>query len=79
MKIGQTLAISAALGVLAGCGAEPPPAAAAPTTDTSASAGAKASCGGAEHTDKGHCGGLGVQGAAPAPSASASAAAPATK
>lgn len=76
MRIGHTLAVSAALGILAGCGGEPPPAAAAPSTDTSAAAEAKASCNGPDHTDKGHCGGKG--GAAPAPSASASAA-PASK
>jgi hypothetical protein len=75
MRIGKTLAVSAALGILAGCGGEPPPAAAAPVTDTSAATGAKASCGGPDHTDKGHCGG---KTAAPAPSASASAA-PASK
>jgi hypothetical protein len=78
MHIGHTLAVSAALGILAGCGADAPPAAASPTTDTSAAAGAQASCGGPDHTDKGHCGG--ATGAAPTPSASSSAApAPAPK
>lgn len=79
MKMGRTLAASAVIGILTGCGGEPPPAAVSPSTDTTAAGGAKAACGGAEHTDKGHCGGLGVSGAAPTPSASSSAAPPATK
>jgi hypothetical protein len=74
MHIGRLLAASAAIGILAGCGGDPPPAAASPTGDPSAS-GAKASCGGPDHTDKGHCGG---QNAAPSPSPSSSAA-PAAK
>jgi len=79
MKIGSALAASAAIGILTGCGGDLPPAAAAPTGDTSAAAGAKAACGGPDHTDKEHCAG---KGAAPAPSASSSAApasTPATK
>jgi hypothetical protein len=73
MRIGKALAASAVLGLLAGCGGEPPPAAAAPTTDTTSAgaAGAKASCGGADHTAQGHCG---AKTPAASPSASASAA-----
>lgn len=51
MHISQKLIIAAVGGVLAGCGSDPPPAATAPST----TAGAKASCGGADHTDKNHC------------------------
>jgi hypothetical protein len=70
MRIGTTLAVSAVLGILAGCGGETPPAQ-APQGDT-ATTGAKASCGGADHTDKGHCGAK-----PPTPASSSSAAAPA--
>jgi hypothetical protein len=73
MKIGHTLAVTAALGILAGCGGETP-AAQTPSTETTTSAGAKASCGGADHTDKNHC--SGATGATPA--AASSSAAPAT-
>src|SRR5579871_5618533 len=71
MHIGRTLAVSAALGFLAGCGGETPPAQ-SPQAETTSTTGAKASCGGADHTDKGHCG-------AQTPSAASSASAtPAT-
>jgi hypothetical protein len=56
MRFGLTLATSAVIGILAGCGGETP-AAQAPATDTSAEGGAKSSCGGAGHTDKNHCSG----------------------
>jgi len=71
MNIGRTLAVTATLGLLAGCGGETP-AAQAPAGESTSSAGAKASCGGSDHTDKNHCSGKGI------PAAASSSAAPAT-
>jgi hypothetical protein len=77
MRFGLTLATSAVIGILAGCGGETP-AAQAPATDTSAEGGAKSSCGGAGHTDKNHCSGGAAASPAPAATAPASSA-PAAK
>jgi hypothetical protein len=78
MRIGHTLAVTAALGILAGCGGETP-AAQTPAGETTTSAGAKASCGGADHTDKNHCNGAATPAAAPSTSSSAVPATPPAK
>ena len=53
METRKTLVVSAVLGILAGCGGKATEPVA--PSGSSTSAGEKASCGGAEHTEKNHC------------------------